>query len=113
MWSECLDSLRLLRRTNNVSVEFNVIYKALSTDAKLADGWIDILFNGSIAYRLLLCCLLQALQQIVGVQVITTLGASVLDTLGVHSTDLGLILALISSILGSGYGLYKTDQWGR
>ena len=110
---ECLDSMRLLRRTHNVSIEFNDIYRALSSDAKLGDGWLDILSHASIAYRLLLCCLLQALQQIAGVQVFTALGGSVLDTVGVHSAGLGLVLALVAAVVGSGYGLYKIDKWGR
>lgn len=69
--SECLLSLRQLRRTNDVSREFSGIYKALSHDARLGDGWIDMWTHRSIRYRLRLCGLLQLTQHFVGLPAVT------------------------------------------
>jgi hypothetical protein len=113
MCPECLDSMRQLRKTSDVSREFNEVYKALTADAKQGDGWADILGNSSIRYRLFLCGFLQIFQQLVGIQILSTMGATVLATFGVHSISLGLFLSYFSCILGAYFGLRKIDMWGR
>lgn len=111
--AECLVSMRQLRRTNDVSREFNDIYLALSSDARLGETWSDILLSKSILYRLMVCCTLQLCQQLVGIQIITTFGSSVLSLLEMHSIILGLSLAYIAALMGTILALHKIDIWGR
>ena len=42
-----------------VSKEFNDIYLALSSDARLGESWMDILASKTIRYRLFVCCVIQ------------------------------------------------------
>jgi hypothetical protein len=53
---ECLQSLRDLRRDRHgdVNMEFNMIYRALSGDARLGDGWLEM-FLFSKSGRLAFC----------------------------------------------------------
>ena len=110
---ECLESMRRLRRTNDVSKEFNDIYLALSSDARLGESWIEILSSKTIRYRLFICCTIQLLQQLVGIQLITTFGADFLELLNMHSILLGLSLAYISALMGTLLGILNIDIWGR
>jgi len=66
----------------------------------IGDHWMEILSSKSIRYRLLLCCIIQFSQQLVGIQIITTFGYDILSILGMHSVGLGLSLAYISSLFG-------------
>jgi MFS family permease len=111
--AECLESMRLLRRTNDISKEFNDIYLALSSDAVIGDGWIDILSSQTIRYRLFLCCVLQLSQQLVGIGIITILGTDFLEILETQIVLWGLGVAYLSALLGTLLGLLKVDQWGR
>ena len=52
---ESLAAMKKLRRTqdtHDVNREFNDIYRALTSDAKLGDGWVDLLASKSICLRL-------------------------------------------------------------
>jgi len=111
--TECLESMRQLRRTNDVSEEFHVIYQALSSDARLGDSWIEILSSKAIRYRLFVACALQTSHQLLGYEIITTFGSSLLGLLDMHSVLLGLLLAAVSALLGALLGLSKVDAWGR
>ena len=56
---ESLAAMKKLRRTqdtHDVNREFNDIYRALTSDAKLGDGWIDLLASRSICLRLVSYC---------------------------------------------------------
>jgi hypothetical protein len=44
--------MRQLRRTPEVSKEFNEVYRALTSDAKLGHDWVDLLTTKSILLRL-------------------------------------------------------------
>lgn len=97
--AECLVALRDLRRDRNgdVSLEFNLIYRALTGDARLGDGWLDIfLHSRSGRLRLVICVFIQVAQQLIGVQVITIFGYTVLKNLGIHSIQLGLMVSMSS-----------------
>jgi MFS transporter, SP family, major inositol transporter len=111
--AECLDSMRQLRRTNDVSREFNDIYLALSSDARLGESWTDILSSKTIRYRLFVCCVMQLSQQMMGINIITTFGSDFLQLINVHSILLGLSLAYIAALLGTLLGLAHIDIWGR
>lgn len=111
--AECLDSMRQLRRTNDVSKEFNDIYLALSSDARLGESWTDILSSKTIRYRLFLCCVIQLSQQMMGINIITTFGSDFLRLMDVHSVFLGLSLAYVAAFLGTLLGLSHIDVWGR
>lgn len=57
--------MRQLRRTPEVSKEFNEVYRALTVDAKLGHDWADLLTTKSVLLRLVrlrlctaCCCLL-------------------------------------------------------
>lgn len=52
MHSECLNVMRQLRRTADVSKEFNEVYRALTSDAKLGNDWWDLWATKSIVLRL-------------------------------------------------------------
>lgn len=66
--TECLEAMRQFRRRNDVSREFNDIYRALASDARLGDGCWDILLHSpSIRLRLGLGVCLQAVQQLAGI----------------------------------------------
>lgn len=47
-----MKKLRRTQDTHDVNREFNDIYRALTSDAKLGDGWIDLLASKSICLRL-------------------------------------------------------------
>lgn len=111
--AECLISLRQMRRTNDVSKEFNDLYRTLTSDARLGDSWGEILAHRSIRLRMLTACVMQAGQQLLGVQIVTTFGAAVLTSLGVHSVGLGLSLAYMAAVVGTVLGLSNIDIWGR
>jgi MFS family permease len=111
--AECLDSMRQLRRTNDVSREFNDIYLALSSDARLGESWTDILSSKTIRYRLFVCSVMQLSQQMMGINIITTFGSDFLQLINVHSILLGLSLAYIAALLGTLLGLAQIDIWGR
>ena len=49
---ECLQVMRQLRRTPEVSKEFNEVYRALTADAKLGHDWVDLFTTKSIFLRL-------------------------------------------------------------
>ena len=44
--------MRQLRRTPEVSKEFNEVYRALTADAKLGHDWVDLFTTKSIFLRL-------------------------------------------------------------
>ena len=111
--AECLESMRQLRRTNDVSKEFNDIYLALSSDARLGESWIDILSSKTIRFRLFICCVIQLSQQMMGINIITTFGSDFLKLMNVHSVLLGLSLSYIAAIMGVILGLRQIDVWGR
>jgi hypothetical protein len=132
--AECLESMRTLRRTNDVSLsvshripgclfsrvpllqvskEFNDIYLALSTDARLGESWVDILSSKTIRYRLFVCCVIQLSQQMAGIQIVTTFGSDFLELLNMHSILLGLSLAYTSAMMGTFLGVFNVDIWGR
>lgn len=111
--TECLESMRQLRRTNDVSKEFHDIYQALSSDARLGESWIEILSSKTIRYRLVTACVLQFSHQLLGIEIITTFGSYLLGLLDMHSILLGLLLAYVSGLLGTILGLSKVDSWGR
>ena len=111
--AECLESMRQLRRTNDVSIEFNDIYLALSSDARLGETWIDILSSKTIRYRLFICCVIQLSQQMMGINIVTTFGTDFLQLLNVHSVLLGLSLAYVAAMMGTILGLSQIDVWGR
>jgi len=111
--AECLISMRQLRRTNDVSKEFNDIYLALSSDARLGEAWADILTSRSLNYRLMVSCVIQLCQEMVGIQVITTFGSTILSLLEMHSVILGLSLAYVAALMGTSLGYTKIDIWGR
>jgi len=111
--TECLESMRQLRRTNDVSSEFHVVYQALSSDARLGDSWLEILSSKAIRYRLFVACALQTSHQFLGFEILTTFGSSLLGLLDMHSVLLGLLLASVSALLGALLGLNKVDGWGR
>lgn len=48
--------MRQLRRTADVSKEFNEIYRALTSDAKLGNDWWDLFATKSILLRLVSVC---------------------------------------------------------
>jgi hypothetical protein len=129
--------MRTLRRTNDVSLsvsrlipeacgflysrvpllqvskEFNDIYLALSTDARLGESWVDILSSKTIRYRLFVCCVIQLSQQMAGIQIVTTFGSDFLELLNMHSILLGLSLAYTSAMMGTFLGVFNVDIWGR
>jgi len=111
--AKCLISMRQLRRTNDVSKEFNDIYLALSSDARLGESWADILSSRSLNYRLMVSCVIQLCQEMVGIQVITTFGSTILSLLEMHSVILGLTLAYVAALMGTSLGYTKIDTWGR
>ena len=105
--------MRTLRRTNDVSKEFNDIYLALSSDARLGESWLEILSSKTIRYRLFICCVIQLSQQMAGIQIVTTFGSDFLELLNMHSVLLGLSLAYISALMGTLLGIFNVDIWGR
>lgn len=111
--SDCIASLKQLRRTNDITTEFNHLYLALSNDARLGDSWIDILQSRSTLYQIYLCSLLQFSQQICGIQVISMYGIDLLSALGLHNTSVGLNLANLASLIGIIIAFKKIDIWGR
>lgn len=96
-----------------VSKEFNDIYLALSTDARLGESWVDILSSKTIRYRLFVCCVIQLSQQMAGIQIVTTFGSDFLELLNMHSILLGLSLAYTSAMMGTFLGVFNVDIWGR
>ena len=54
----------------DVSSEFSDVYIALSRDARLGDGWTDIINSRSMSYRLLVTCFLKLAGQVVGLHVV-------------------------------------------
>lgn len=111
--TECLESMRQLRRTNDVSKEFHDIYQALSRDARLGESWMDILSSKAIRYRLIISCILQFSHQFLGIEIITTFGSYLLGLLDMHSIVLGLMLAYLAGLMGTLLSLSKIDPWGR
>eukprot|EP01038_Epipyxis_sp_PR26KG_P015490 gene15490-20905_t len=111
--AECLLSMRQLRRTNDVSREFNSIYKALTSDARLGDSWVDLFYSRSIRIRIIISIFMQIIQQFVGIQIITEFGYDILQDIGVHSILTGLLLTMLAAILGSLFMLYNIDILGR
>ena len=111
--AECLNVLRDIRRCNDVSLEFNVIYTALLSDARLGDGWVDILQSSSIFYRMALAGFLQLSQQLVGIQLISTYSADILSSLSIHSTAIALVMAYVALLIGSVLCMKRIDVWGR
>jgi hypothetical protein len=112
--AECLSSMKQLRRTNDVSREFSAIYCALTSDARLGDGWSDMfLYSRSIRYRMGLSLFIQLVQQMVGIQIITVFGFSILKEVGVHSGLVGLFLSTFARLLGAILFLTKVDICGR
>ena len=111
--AECLESMRQLRRSNDVSKEFNDIYLALSSDARLGESWVDILSSKTIRYRLFICSVIQLSQQLMGINIITTFGSEFLRLLNVHSVLLGLSLTYLAAFIGTLLGLSQIDIWGR
>ena len=96
-----------------MSKEFNDIYLALSTDARLGESWVDILSSKTIRYRLFVCCVIQLSQQMAGIQIVTTFGSDFLELLNMHSILLGLSLAYTSAMMGTFLGVFNVDIWGR
>ncbi len=111
--SECLSSLRLLRRSNDVSLEFNDVYLALTRDARLGDSWLDIIQSRSIFYRFIITLLIQILSFLVGIQIVSSYAYELYVSLGMHSVILGLTLATIAGLGGSCFAFKKIDYWGR
>eukprot|EP01034_Spumella_vulgaris_P024378 gene24378-30719_t len=107
-------AMRQLRRRNDVSREFNDIYRGLTSDARLGEGCGDILIHsGSIRMRMCLCLAVQTMQQLAGIQIITVFGFDVLQEMGVHSILLGLFLSALAGLLGSLLLLQNIDRMGR
>jgi hypothetical protein len=50
--SECITAMRQLRRVDDVSREFNEVYRGLTSDAKLGHEWSDLFMTKSILLRL-------------------------------------------------------------
>ena len=111
--SECLSSLRLLRRSNDVSLEFNDVYLALTRDARLGDSWLDILQSRSIFYRFIITLLIQLLSFLIGIQIVSSYAYELYVSLGMHSVIMGLTLATIAGLGGSCFSFKKIDYWGR
>jgi MFS family permease len=105
--------LQTIRKSNDVSLEFNVIYQILSVDATKDESWSNLLFSQSFLYRLLICLILQISAQCPGVILFIELGKSFYLELSIHSTYLGMTLVAFSSLLGNIFGLYYIDIWGR
>ncbi len=106
--------MRQLRRRSDVSKEFNDIYRALTSDARLGEGCSDILLHSaSIRVRLLLSVVVQLMQQLVGIQIITVFGYDVLNSIGVHSILLGLFLSMLAGLLGAAMAWQNLDKMGR
>jgi hypothetical protein len=106
--------MRQLRRRNDVSREFNDIYRGLTSDARLGEGCGDILIHSaSIRMRLCVCLTVQVMQQLAGIQIITVFGFEVLQEMGVHSILLGLFLSALAGLLGSLLLLQNIDRVGR
>jgi hypothetical protein len=96
-----------------VSLEFNVIYQVLSSDATQGDSWSDLLLTSSYLYRMFLCFLLQLSIQCTGILLVTTLAYTMLSMLSMHSIYLGISMTVFASLLGSLFGLVYIDQLGR
>jgi hypothetical protein len=60
--------LRQLRRTFDVSLEFNVIYQVLSADARLEESWVSVLASRALLRQIFICCCLQLAMQFAGIQ---------------------------------------------
>jgi len=112
---ECLSSMRRLRLTSDVNREFNGIYRALTSDARLGDGWGDLfIVSKSVRVRMLLCLFIQLQQQMVGVQVITVYGFDLLHNEGLRWPVFAfLVLAVLAGVAGSAVFLRWVDDWGR
>lgn len=110
---ECLHSLQTLRRVHDVSLEFNVIYQVLSSDATQGDSWSDLLLTSFYLYRMFLCFLLQLCIQCTGILLVTTLAYTMLSMLSMHSIYLGISMTVFASLLGSLFGLVYIDHLGR
>jgi hypothetical protein len=50
--SECITAMRQLRRVDDVSREFNEVYRGLTSDAKLGHEWSDLFMTKTILLRL-------------------------------------------------------------
>lgn len=111
--TDCSLALKQLRRSNDVRKEFNDMYRALSTDARLGDSWLELLFSKSIKLRALLTGIIQLAQQLVGIQIVTLFGYSLIKEIGVKSVEIAIFLVLLSGGLGSVMLLYFIDERGR
>lgn len=105
--------MRQLRRTNEVSIEFNHVYRGLTSDAKLGDSWLDILLTRSIRVRLFISLFIQLSQELVGIQIITVYGFVLLQKIGIHSILGGITLATICAGIGILVFLNYVDVVGR
>lgn len=105
--------MRQLRKKNDVNKEFNDIYRALTSDARQDDGWLDAFSSASIRLRLFIAVTIQLMQQLVGIQIITIFGYVVLDNIGVHNVLMGLFLSVSVGMMGGLLMLHNADRVGR
>ena len=109
---ECLDSLKALRKTNDVKGEFSDIYQALTLDARQEDTWGDLLTNETLRYRVFLICCLPLCHEATGAELSKVRMYSL-----ANSIHLALPLEMLGTLLGSLVGAYicfrYIDKLGR
>lgn len=85
----------------------------MSSDARLGDGWADLISNRSLRHRIGVCGVLQLTQGLVGSCIISVLATDMFAAAGASSPIALLAFMHICCLGGSALCARKVDRWGR
>jgi len=77
------------------------------------DNCCDVLFNAPLLLRCIGCMLFNALLPLLGIQLVYLFTDELTDILGMHSSTLGIALALCGGLVGGVVSYFHLDYWGR
>eukprot|EP01040_Poterioochromonas_malhamensis_P004038 gene4038-4322_t len=111
--SDCSVSLQTFRRSPDISREFNILYRALSSDARLGDSWLEIILSKTIRIRLFITMLLQIIPQFIGIQMILFFGYEIMKEMNIQQIFMSILLIYISGLFGTMMLFYYIEKKGR
>jgi hypothetical protein len=110
---DCSVALQTIRRSHDIAREFNILYRALSSDARLGDSWLEIILSKTIRIRLFITILIQVIPQFLGIQFIHFFGYEIMKEMDIQSIFISIVLIFFSGFIGTIFLFHYIENKGR